>query len=258
MMTKARFISLLMIGILWNSFEKNVVAQNTRTDNILEFVNRVARQLSINCSKTIEVNYKSQEIISPDRTKSVYFEAITRNINSASNSPNTSCPIGNGGTPVAKMIQTESSRKQEIDFHSFLGDRYNTRSSATVINPISWSSDSRYLLVRVDFLAGYDGHSDHLIFDAENNYRLVSFQPNSLFSPCNKTEIGSNFLGFTSTNIAAFECQNYGEPGYIEILDLQRRRLQRVNRLETNQRLQNYGRVSSFSEIKKVQEFQGR
>ncbi|MDY7013371.1 MAG: hypothetical protein SVX43_07145 [Cyanobacteriota bacterium] len=156
------------------------------------------------------------------------------------------------------MIRIEGTRKQQSDFHSILRPRDRISQSAAVINPISWSSDSRYLLVRIDFLEGYDGYSEHLILDARNNYRLVNFQSNSLFSPCNNAQMGSEFLGFISTDIALFECRNYGEPGYVEVLNLNQRALQRVNGFGEDRRLQHYGTILSLPDIVKVQEFPAR
>ncbi|MEC4803601.1 MAG: hypothetical protein SAJ12_14820 [Jaaginema sp. PMC 1079.18] len=253
---KSLIILLPIIILSFLSIKAEAYAQSRSSEDIQAFTDRVYTRFTDNCSKTIELTYKSQTLTSPDRNKSIYFETIVRNIGDRNYNGSSACVIESGQTPVAKIVISSGSNQRAENFISLVGNQYNLANKAAILTPVSWSANSRYVIVRVDYVLGYDFLTDHLILDSQNNYRQINLGSNNI--PCANAGAGGELLGFTSSTVVAFSCGEFGDPGYIEVVNLGNRSISRVNNLGNISRLQTYGMITSNHSIRKIQEFPGR
>ena len=201
-------------------------------------------RLNGECRGSTEVNYRSQKLMSSDRQNSVYIEAtLTRSGRRGSRLVAGQCLDTNLETPVATMIVETQTGVRRINLLSIPGSGSRIKNYHAILHPVSWSSNNRYLILRIFYISAPESSTNHLIIDSRNNYSPINV------IPCANAPIGGELLGFRSPTVAVFECSGYGDPSYFESIDLQSRNIRRVNSAEARGRLQSYGRVSSRFQI---------
>lgn len=181
---------------------------------------KTMRILSFNCEKSASANYQSQKLSSPDGKRSVFFEASMQRPANAKRMGN-SCSSSGRHTVIKSMLVENAGKTLKLNTAN-LGyiDLYK---SYLVINPISFSPDSRFLISRIDQLASItDQFVSFAIFDFHNNYRYLKL------SPCKDDQFGGMYQTFKSNTEVVFKCIETQSP-YLEIVNLQTLSIRRVS-----------------------------
>ncbi|NEP61844.1 MAG: hypothetical protein F6K31_33645 [Symploca sp. SIO2G7] len=195
-----------------------------------------------NCQGSTEVTYRSQQLTSPDSRTSVYFEVLLRRTGKTGDySDGNYCyPLYNRETPKRKIVVAELTSSRNIELQPE-DDAY------IVIKPISFSPDSRYVVIREDYAwNGGDGETAHLILDTENNYRALSVYP------CQDSYGGGEYKGFISPSEILFSCYEPMSSDFA-VVDLEHHSIRRIPKKPVvSEIVQSYGSVTSeFAIIKK-------
>jgi hypothetical protein len=205
-------------------------------------------RLNGNCRGSTEVNYRSQRLKSPDGKTSIYFSGTIRRVGQ-----NNSRRGGFGSikcnpyrleTPAGELaIEDGTTLRKNLSAIGFEG-QFN---GLYLVNPITFSSDSRYLIARVDVSSnGLDAWNGYVILDSQKSYQSLTLHP------CKNTAFGGTYKGFLSSSEILFDCSESGSISF-DILNLQRQSVSRVGFLPvSNQRFQSYGTVLAPFEIVRV------
>lgn len=212
-------------------------------------------RLNGECRGATEVNYHSQKLRSPDGKTSVYFNAIVRRVGQSNSRRggfgSIKCDPYRLETPAGELAVSSNTNLRKnltsLGFERQFNGFY-------IVNPIAFSSDSRYLIARLDVSSnGLDAWTGYQILDAQNNYQSLSLDA------CKDTDFGGEYKGFISPSEILFDCSGAGEV-YFEVLNLSRQSIRRLSTRSSisNNRLRSYGSVFSTFEIVRVQQFPRR
>ncbi len=241
---KARCLMVILLASILTGVLNNFKATAQSNTNFYLPIEQILNRLTRNCESSVQVNYRSQKLMSSDRQNSVYIEAtLTRSGRRGSRLVAGQCLDTNLETPVATMIVETQTGVRRINLLSIPRSGSRIKNYHAILHPVSWSSNNRYLILRIFYISAPESSTNHLIIDSRNNYSPINI------IPCANSPIGSELLGFRSPTVAVFECSGYGDPSYFESIDLQSRNIRRVNSAEARGRLQSYGRVSSRFQI---------
>lgn len=234
------------------SFAPKTSAQDNEYFSALsqETLNR----LNGDCRGTTEVSYRSQALTSPDDRSSVYIDMTLRRRGRANSYGEDTFVIRCNGNiaerPSGELIVEKEGKVIRKRLYNILGITRNIY-NYTVVNPIAFSADSRYLVLRVDVSDGQNASwVNHVVLDTFNDYQLLSFAACEQFK-------GNNFIGFLSNLQVVFACEKPGEIGPIEVVNLQTRELQRLNQGYVNKltEARSYGTVATEFSVVQEQQF---
>jgi hypothetical protein len=197
-----------------------------------------------NCQGTNEVRYHSQKLRSPDGKKTVYYDGILRRIGKRGDRlDGGGCfPLGSYQTPKTDLSIESSTGTKRIGS--------SPEGGFIVMEPRSFSTDGRYLVVSVDIgHEGGDGESHVLLLDSQNRYQPLSIDI------CNG-HIYQQYKGFISASELIIECVEADE---YQVVNLNRRAIRKVSQQFVNSaNLQSYGTVLAPLTIVKKQTFPRR
>ncbi|NER22055.1 MAG: hypothetical protein F6J86_32350 [Symploca sp. SIO1B1] len=188
-----------------------------------------------NCQSSTEVTYRSQQLTSPDSRTSVYFEVILRRTGKTGD-------YGDGD--YCYPLYNRKTRKRKIVAANFTSSRNielpPENEAYVVMKPISFSPDSRYVVIREDYAwNGGDGETAHRIFDTENNYQDLSLYP------CQDSYGGGEYEGFISPSEILFSCYEPMSSDFA-VVNLEHYSIQRISRKPVvPESVQSYGSVSA-------------
>jgi WD40 repeat protein len=224
-------ISLALFGVIYShlySFEASeakippvIVGKSPKEANTFtqsdEFFralfSKALRNIHINCQESALVNYQSQKLMSPDRKKSIFFELTLQRPANATRRQN-QCISAGRQTVIRSMIVENAGKTLKLNTAS-LGYVRLIKTHYFVINPISFSPDSRFLVSRLDlFATSTDYYRLYAIFDFENKYRYLKL------APCKDDQFGGLYHTFTSNTEIVFKC-DFSPNSYLEIINLQ-------------------------------------
>ena len=221
------------------SFNSNTALTQETNDPYKVFANSP-------CEGATEVNYRSQKLQSPDKKTIIYFEVVLRRIVPEDNPfANLDYCWGNIQTPRLEMVIEEENNTRRIDYGE--SDRVHI-----VINPVSFSPNSRFAIVQSNFAyEGGDPGLSHSIIDLTIN------EPQLSVNPCKETDF-SEYNGFISDVEVAFSCSGYGElETWIETMNLNTLAVNRLEKVPTNtaKLTRTYGDVIDELTVTKTQIF---
>ena len=237
--TKNRSIEIILTGIVAIASLNYNIALAQESDDPLQAFTKVP------CEGATEVSYRSQKLQSPDNQKTVYFEVVLRRIVPENSLDNPDYCRSNIQTPRLEMVIEEQNNSRRIDYGEV--DEIHT-----VINPISFSPDSRFVITQNDYIyQGGDSGYSNFILD------LTVAKP-ELFSivPCNENY--SKYSGFLSDTEVIFSCSVYGDPEtWLETINLDTLAANRLNQVPTNtaKLTRTYGDVIEELAVTKTQVF---
>ncbi|MBD2741225.1 hypothetical protein [Coleofasciculus sp. FACHB-1120] len=219
----------------------------------------IITRLNGNCRGSTQVRYQSQKLTSPNGLNSVYLNMNIRRfgqVNSRKNdnfiikcNPNTADKI------IGELVIEKNGVSSTTRLEDILGLSNNIH-NYVIANPVSFSPDDRYLVLRLDVFDGLNNSwVNHLVIDTLNRYKILAF------SNCEGFESNS-YLGFISSSEIVFACENPSEPGPIEVFDFQKRSRQKISTRKASRELvrildkvRSYGSVSSEFAIVDEQHF---
>lgn len=223
----------------------NSVATAERTGFIIELLKAIETR---NCATSTEVNYRSEQLESPNQKVSIHFEGVFRRVGQKNDylDGDHCAPLQTLQAPRTEMALQRSGNLSKIPLPSITDNSYGG-----YIYPLSFSADSRYLIASVEWTNGYAGWNNFVIIDLKNNYHILEN------SPCKNDQFGGVFKGFIATNKAVFECSpgGYNET---EIIDLRSGNIRRFTGAYSGQTPSSYRSVTSEAKIEKIQHFKAR
>jgi hypothetical protein len=197
----------IFIGVAAN----NVLAQSNEIDPMLQ----VEKD---NCQGTTEVSYRSQKLISPDEKTTLYFEGVLRrvgqkgDVGGGGGGENYCYPLrGRQTLNTTLIIETPTPRRIALP---------SGKGSYAVINPISFSVDNRYLILRVHY--GFDGG------DGDTTFRVINLQRKYQTLPlqtCRNSYGSGKYKGFVSSSEILVVCGD----GSFEVANLEKESVQQVS-----------------------------
>lgn len=258
----AVFCCLVINGVFLSNINQ-ILAQTIPDFSTLS--RETVSRLNGNCQGSTEVSYTSQKLTAPDGLNTVSVTMTLRRFGqnysrSITNDYLIKCNYNLIERPAGALIIEKGdtiTRKPLYEIFSVV----RNLNGYIVANPISFSPDGRYLLMRLDVEDGEDqSRIYHILLDSNNDYRPLSF------SFCEG--LGSDsYVGFTSPTDIVFACNNPTENELIEVLNLEkrsRRRLtmkpgERSNEIEKIlAEARSYGTVNTEFSIVKEQQFPPR
>jgi len=239
-----KYITVWLVVLISYVSQFNSVATAESTGFIAEFLKAIETR---NCATSTEVNYRSEQLESPNEKVSIHFEGVFRRLGQKNDylDGDRCTPLQTLQAPRTEMALQRTGNISKIPLPSITDNSYGN-----YIYPVSFSKDSRYLIANSQWTNGYAGWNNFVIFDTENNYRILAS------SPCIHDESGGQFKGFISANEAVFECYPGGYT-FVEILDFSSEQIRRFKG-EYAKELSYYGSVTSEAEIEKIQHFKAR
>lgn len=213
--TKLYLLLLFSLTILWAGICNAVLAE---VKSVFKSLTRqTLSKLNGNCQGSTELNYHSQELRSPDGKKSAYFDVVLRRQGQKNSRQLTydqpiKCESYKLATPKGQIVATNNNiiTKKSLSSISFEPNF----EGIYLINPISFSANSRYLVVRLDVTyEALDAATNYVILDTQ------SYRPISIY-PCEDSQFGANYKGFISQSEILFECLPGGTKT-LEIINLQ-------------------------------------
>jgi hypothetical protein len=173
---------------------------------------KTMKNLNINCLESALINYQSQKLTSPNRQRSTTFE-VTIQRSGNGKRMGKYCSSSGRQTLIRTMIVENAGKTFNLNTAD-LG-YIRLYKSYFVINPISFSPDSRFLVARLDTVATITDHfKAYAIFDFENKYRYLKL------APCKDDQFGGLYHAFTSNTEVVFKC-DISPNSYLEIINLQ-------------------------------------
>lgn len=246
----------LLSSFFLSSFFGSMTPALAQTDQGLTQLSQdLFTRLNGNCQGATEIRYESNQLAHPNGNTTVLIRMNLKRMGQVNSRPvdnfnlirctaNTSAPLS------GELIVVEGekiTRKRIVDVLGLTNSLYNY----IVANPVAFSAEGRYLVVRLDL---YDGRENtwvnHLVLDTLDDYKLVSF------SNCD-TYQSNNYLGFLSPSQVVFACENPGTPGPIEVFDLEKRsrRKYALKDLPRFPQTTSYGTIASQFTILDEQQF---
>lgn len=219
----------------------NVLAQEHQIDPMLE----VEKD---NCEGTTEVNYRSQNLTSPDGQTTVYIEGILRRVGKKGDEKHGGyCTLTGRQTPALTLIIEQFGNKTRKALSSGNG-------AYRVEMPASFSLDNKYLVTRAE--TGWDGgYADtfYPIYDTKNNYTMLKFLA------CKDSYGGGYYLGFISPSEILFDCGEFSNYRY-EVINIPKKSIRKVSEsfAKSVRKTKLYGAVSGEMTILKRQTFPRR
>lgn len=255
--------SLIYCAIVTSVFSSINTASAQDNQSFAELSQQTISRLNGNCQGSTQLKYQSQILTSPDSLKSVYINMILRRVGQY-RSRNTNEFLIKCNSNIAEKIAEElvienADGSVQRKLTAALGLSERLQNYYVVANPVSFSPDNRYLIVRLDVFDGLNkSWVNHIILDTLNNYSVLAF------SNCNGFESNS-YLGFISSSEVVFACENTSEPGPIEVVDLTKRSRQKISTntnskelLKILDQVRSYGLVSAEFVIVNEQQFPPR
>ena len=255
--------SLIYCAIVTSVFSSINKASAQDNQSFAELSQQTISRLNGNCQGSTQLKYQSQILTSPDSLKSVYINMVLRRVGQY-RSRNTNEFLIKCNSNIAEKIAEElvienADGSVQRKLAAALGISERLQNYYVVANPISFSPDNRYLIVRLDVFDGLNkSWVNHIILDTLNNYNVLAF------SNCNGFESNS-YLGFISSSEVVFACENTSEPGPIEVVDLTKRSRQKISTntnskelLKILDQVRSYGLVSAEFVIVNEQQFPPR
>lgn len=218
----------------------------TRAEDAKEIAQQVEEG---NCQGSTELTYRSQKLRSPDGNSVAYYNATIRRVGRRGDRQNGSycLPARGRETPVKELVVESGTDTRRISSDPIDG-------AYVISNPISFSPDSRYIVVERDMAGdGGDGASAYDILDSQNGYRRLSV------SPCRNAFYGV-YEGFVSASEIIFLCTLGRGSSSWEVVDLRRGSTRGVSEqyVSSAGKPQSYGTVVSELTVVKKQVFPPR
>ncbi|NER32838.1 MAG: hypothetical protein F6J93_01955 [Oscillatoria sp. SIO1A7] len=202
-----------------------------------------------NCQGSTEVTYRSQQLRSPDGNSLAYYNATLRRVGRRGDRQGGSyCqPLMGRETPVRELVVESGTNTRRISLDP-------TNDAYVISNPISFSPDSRYIVIERDMAGnGGAGATIYNVLDSQNGYRRLSV------SPCRNAFYGV-YKGFVSASEILFSCTLGRGSSSWEVVDLRRGSTREVSQQYVNSagKPQSYGTVVSELTVVKKQVFPRR
>ena len=202
-----------------------------------------------NCQGSTELTYRSQQLRSPDGSSVAYYNATIRRVGQRGDRQTGSyCqPLMGRETPVIEMVVESGTDTRRISSDP-------TDGAYVISNPISFSPDSRYIVVEAEgAFDGGDGVTFYGILDSQDGYRRLSV------SPCSNAFYGV-YEGFVSASEILFSCSTGRGNSSWEVVDLRRGSTRGVSQQYVNSagKPQSYGTVVSELTVVKKKVFPPR
>lgn len=230
-----------------------------------------------NCKATPEIAYRSSELLSPDGKTSIYFEGIlsfpSKGITGVFYKTNQCDVTKSIEAPAGKIFIKQDGKIIQKDLSSEV-DTSDPKIPISLvsgfINPLSFSPDSKYLLIEIkgadiylrDDMASYlysSRYNDIWMIDLSNNYQpyLLKDVCVTICKTCTMEKI--KLLGFQSESEAVFDCASTA--GLVhEIFNLPKRTGNQIFKefsesekeylSQLSQKLPSYGFTRSLASIK--------
>lgn len=240
--------SVAIVGAIISTWSLGIIGNTLAQENTFDLVLRILT--GENCQGSTEIKYRSQSLISPDGKTSVYYDVVLRRLGQPDSrlrgARTRYCMPFKGKTASARMIIQKDSGQ-------IIKDLPIVPEHLVLLTPVSFSTESRYLIEESQVSNGFSSYTSYRIIDFKNNFKPLSL------SPCQKSQFGGKYKGFISTNEIVFECSDdqRGETIY-EILNLQQRfiRLESIQFENPNSPpTSTYGSISRPFSVVKVQQF---
>ena len=244
--------SVAIVGAIISTWSLGIIGNTLAQENTFDLVLRILT--GENCQGSTEIKYRSQSLISPDGKTSVYYDVVLRRLGQPDSrligrARTRRCRPFKGKTASARMIIQKDSGQ-------IIKDLPIVSEALVLLTPVSFSTESRYLIEESQVSNGFSSYTSYSIIDSKTNFKPLSL------SPCQKAEYGGTYKGFLSPNEIVFECNGdprgkRGETIY-EILNLQQRfiRLESIQFENPNSPpTSSYGSISRPFSVVKVQQF---
>lgn len=242
------FRALLLVLILSSPFAISSVA-SAEIQSLA-----VMSLLSEHCKGTREIFFQSHKLTSPSRKQTYYFDIVLRRVSAVSNS----IELGNGSsicdptiglqTPTINLVSSDG---DSIDL-SLKGNGYYM-----VPEPISFSSDEKYLIVNANYQYGNHQNLTVLIINLDTGKIVPSDTDLKYCSrPSGQGVVDfMEFKGFVAPEKFIVDCQELGDtPGWSELVDLSSGNSIRTSQTSSDSLLK-YGNATSSETITKIQNF---
>lgn len=161
------------------------------------------------CFNGKEVVYRSSQLIAPNGTDSIYFNAVFRRLPSSEGRTQTNLGSCAGGiyaqTPVLDLV---IERGEDT---SILASPWARNNVYVVPEPVAFSPDGNYAIAAVRFSSGNSAATRIAAIDLENSQSSESaFLNLDLCSSRRWDVFGMDFLGFASDTEMVIECRGRG------------------------------------------------
>ena len=254
--------TLIYIAIILGFISSYASKSSAQNSDFATLSREIISRLNGNCRGSTQVSYQSQKLTSPNGINSVYLNMNIRRVGQSNSQANDNllikCNPNTADKIIGELVIEKNGVWSQRKLADILGLSNNIR-NYVIANPVSFSPDDRYLVVRLDVFDGLNNSwVNHLILDTLNDYKMLAF------SNCEGFESNS-YLGFISSSEIVFACENPSEPGSIEVFDLQKRSRQKISTRKASRELvkildkiRSYGAVSSEFAIVDEQQFPPR
>ncbi|MEP0856937.1 hypothetical protein [Trichocoleus sp. DQ-U1] len=251
--------TLIYIAITLGFVASYINKSSAQDSDFVTLSREIITRLNGNCRGSTQVRYQSQKLTSPNGRNSVYLNMNIRRVGQANSRANNNLLIKCNPNTADKILGELVIEKDGLSSTTRLGDILglsNNIHNYVIANPVSFSPDDRYLVLRLDVFDGLNNSwVNHLVLDTLNRYKILAF------SNCEGFESNS-YLGFISSSEIVFACENPSEPGPIEVFNFQKRSRQRISTRKASRELvrildkvRSYGSVSSEFAIVDEQQF---
>jgi hypothetical protein len=251
--------TLIYIAIILGFISSYANKSSAQDSDFATLSREIISRLNGNCRGSTQVSYQSQQLTSPNGINSVYLNMNIRRLGQSNSRINDNllikCNPNTADKTLGKLVIAKNGVWSKKRLSDILG-LSNKIHNYVIANPVSFSPDDRYLVLRLDVFDGLNNSwVNHLILDTLNSYKILAF------SNCEGFESNS-YLGFISSSEIVFACENPSEPGSIEVFDFQKRSRQKISTRKASRELvrildkvRSYGAVSSEFAIVDEQQF---